>query len=111
MRLSDLTSARIAGYAMFLSMAMTSGAMADAIDGDWCNKEGEHLTINGPKIVTPGGTNMTGDYDRHGFSYVPPAGEKHATNKLVMRQFSEELMKMRLPDGTDQEWRRCEVVS
>ncbi len=30
-------------------------ARADAIDGDWCQADGRHMTIRGPEITTPGG--------------------------------------------------------
>ena len=50
-------------------------ARADVIDGDWCNAEGKQMTIRGPEIVTPGGKQTRGDYTRHSFSYVIPAGE------------------------------------
>lgn len=84
---------------------------ADAIDGDWCNTEGENLHIDGAAIKTPGGASLTGRYDRHHFSYVSPPGEKFAGETLSMTQQSEELMHMRLPDGSEMTWRRCQVVS
>ncbi len=89
----------------------TVPALADQIDGDWCNAEGENLRIDGPAIKTPGGVSMTGEYDRHHFSYVSPPGEKHAGETLNMTQHSDELMTMRLPDGSYVSWRRCEVIS
>lgn len=86
-------------------------AWADAIDGDWCNADGENLHIDGATIKTPGGASMSGDYNRHHFSYVSPQGEKFAGETLNMTQHSEELMSMKLPDGSDLVWRRCQVVS
>ena len=59
-----------------------SGARADRIDGSWCNAEGDNPRIDGPKIVT-----------------------------LNMLQHFDEPMGMRLPNGTAQPWRRCEVRS
>ena len=58
--------------AFFLS---ASGARADAIDGNWCAADGRTFSIEGPKILTPGGTATTGDYTRHSFAYVVPSGE------------------------------------
>ncbi len=49
-------------------------AQADQIDGHWCYKDGRSLSIRGPQIITPGGSKMRGDYDRHGFAYVVPKG-------------------------------------
>ena len=42
-------------------------ALADAIDGDWCRSDGKRMTIRGPAIVTPGGRQTNGDYNRHFF--------------------------------------------
>src|SRR5260370_39336720 len=62
-------------------------ARADVIDGDWCNAEGKQMTIRGPEIVTPGGKQTRGDYTRHSFSYVIPAGEPGAgeTVSIILR--------------------------
>ena len=52
--------------------------LADQIDGDWCYTDGSSFTIRGPVIVTPAGNELRGDYDRHGFAYVVPEGERTA---------------------------------
>lgn len=101
----------IACLALTIVAAQVLPAHADAIDGSWCNEEGENLNIDGPAIVTPGGHSITGSYSRHAFSYVSPAGEKYEGDTLDMSLHSDELMSMRLPDGTIQSWRRCEVIS
>ena len=36
------------------------------------------MKIRGPEIVTPGGNLTRGDYTRHSFAYVIPAGEAGA---------------------------------
>ena len=86
-------------------------ALADAIDGDWCAKPGRHLKIDGPNFKTPGGNLITGEYDRHGFSYVVPEGETHASKTLDMQLQSDNLVFLTLPDGTIERWTRCDVVS
>lgn len=50
----------------------TGPLRADAIDGEWCDSNGQHFTIKGPEILTPEGTRTTGDYSRHAFSYRNP---------------------------------------
>ena len=64
---------------MFLVAAamllQTGTAHADAIDGDWCSTEGMRMSIRGEKITTPGGKQIQGNYSRHAFDYVVPAGE------------------------------------
>ncbi|MGE0735261.1 MAG: hypothetical protein AB7G15_13450 [Alphaproteobacteria bacterium] len=87
-------------------------ALADAIDGDWCRKDGKHMNIQGPAIVTPGGHKITGDYDRHGFSYVVPPGEPGTGDKVSIQLLGEHLAHARQgADPTVQEWRRCQPVS
>ena len=93
------------------SVNFVTPAMADAIDGDWCAKMGRHLNIDGPKIKTPGGNNITGGYERHGFSYVVPSGEVHGSETIHMQMQSEDLILMTLPDGSIEKWSRCNVVS
>ena len=83
-------------------LTLPSGpALADAIDGDWCHPDGRKLTINGPEIVTPGGTRMKGDYDRHHFNYVDASGP------VAMVLQGELQMNLKPPAGADQTWRRC----
>lgn len=86
-------------------------ALADAIDGHWCHKDGRRLTIDGSKIVTPGGTKMTGDYDRHGFIYVIPPKEPGAGKKVTMQMMDEYTVILRAgPDfakAVKQTWKRC----
>ena len=89
-------------------LALSAGAaLADAIDGDWCHGDGRRLSINGPDIVTPGGTELKGDYDRHHFSYVVPAAEPGAGGTVTLVLLSEILMHLKPPAGEEQTWRRC----
>jgi len=83
-------------------------ALADAIDGDWCRDDGKRMSIHGPDIVTPGGKQIKGDYDRHHFSYVIPSGEAGAGATVNIQLLSEYLAHARQgADGAIQEWRRC----
>ena len=92
-------------------LTVSLDARADAIDGDWCNKSGKHLNISGSNIKTPEGSQVTGDYDRHSFSYLSAASGEKANKKIQMQLLSDDLMRMTLPDGATQNWRRCELVS
>jgi hypothetical protein len=92
----------LAGVTLFSS----AGAVADAIDGDWCFGT-RHLAVNGPDITTPGGTQMKGDYDRHSFSYVVPSGEKDAGQPVGMELRDEDHMTLRQGAGKPQLWKRC----
>jgi hypothetical protein len=90
-------------------IAQAAPGLADAIDGDWCRADGKRMTIRGPAIVTPGGKETRGDYTRHYFSYVIPAGEAGAGNKVSITLLSEYLAHAREGDSAPvQEWRRCQ---
>ena len=64
----------LAGSAAAACLVGAGGARADAIDGNWCGPDGRTLTIEGPRITTPGGTAMRGDHDRH----APPTWSRRA---------------------------------
>jgi hypothetical protein len=101
------TLTAVAGIALLC--LWSTRAQADVIDGDWCNAEGKQMTIRGPEIVTPGGKQMRGDYTRHSFSYVVPAGEEGAGESVSIILRSELLAHSRQgkADTPWQEWRRC----
>jgi hypothetical protein len=97
-----------------LVLTSVNMAWADAIDGDWCNGKGRHLSIKGPDIVTPSGTNTTGNYSRHAFSYTTPPTEPSAGTTVHMQLLNE--LTMHLTIGADgsapvEVWNRCEPVS
>ena len=99
--------------ALLLGLALAAAflpgpARADQIDGHWCYEDGRNLSIDGPKIVTPGGNRIEGDYTRHGFSYTVPADEPGAGTLTAMNQLSDLVIHVR-PDGAaePQVWRRC----
>lgn len=95
-------------------LATVAPAWADAIDGDWCGA-GQHMTIKGSSIVTPGGNSIEGHYSRHFFSYEVPAGEPGAgeTVDIVLRgeylAQSRQGPKGSLSDGPVKDWRRCQA--
>jgi hypothetical protein len=109
-------SARIvfaAASSVMVAAFSATAVRADAIDGDWCFAA-QSLNIQGPRIRTPGGTDMTGDYTRHTFNYVVPGNEPGAGTSIAMQLLSEETMTLaRLGDKTaDHEvWKRCKPVS
>jgi hypothetical protein len=84
-------------------------SLADAIDGDWCRADGKRMKIRGPEIVTPGGNQTRGDYTRHSFSYVIPAGEAGAGENVAIILLSEYLAHARQGSDTApvQVWNRC----
>jgi hypothetical protein len=97
-------------------LLLSAPALADRIDGNWCYKT-RTMSIDGPNIVTPGGTRMTGLYDRHGFRYVVPAGEADAGSQVDMVQFDEYTIQVTtIPGGTagaarTEIWKRCDLTT
>ncbi|MDB5598279.1 MAG: hypothetical protein JWN71_323 [Xanthobacteraceae bacterium] len=91
----------------------TAPAMADSIDGDWCQpKDGRRFSIRGPAIVTPGGAKMEGDYQRHFFTYVVPAGEPSAGATIHMTLRGEMRVDLRVGDAGEPEvWVRCSATT
>jgi hypothetical protein len=96
-----------ASLAMLLTSVQIS--LADAIDGDWCKADGKRMKIRGPEIVTPGGNQTRGEYTRHSFSYVVPAGEAGAGENVSIILLSEYLAHARQGSDTApvQVWNRC----
>jgi hypothetical protein len=92
-----------------LLLASVQILLADAIDGDWCSADGKRMKIRGPEIVTPGGNQTRGDYARHSFSYVVPAGEAGAGEGVSIVLLSESLAHARQGSDTApvQVWNRC----
>jgi hypothetical protein len=92
-----------------VTFSFAHSAHADAIDGDWCHSSGKRMSIRGPAIVTPGGQETSGNYTRHFFSYVIPAGEAGAGATVEIQLLNEYLAHARQGDDpTVQEWRRCQ---
>jgi hypothetical protein len=101
---------RTAAGAMVALLVYAGPAFADAIDGDWCRDDGKRMSISGPEIRTPGGQQTRGDYDRHYFSYVVPAGEPGAGETVSITLLSEYLAHARQgsTNAPVQVWNRCQ---
>lgn len=101
---------RFTGYLIVIGTALlvVTAARADAIDGSWCYK-GSHLAIEGPEILIPSGNQITGDYDRHGFIYTIPPGDKEAGISIFMGILDDETMELRVgaEQANPEMWRRC----
>lgn len=95
--------------ALLVALAATP-ARADAIDGDWCGPEGRHVAIHGPRIITPAGNQVAGDYTRHSFVYVAPARERDAGQTVAMQLLNEENVRVTPRPGAAAEiWQRCKA--
>ena len=100
----------LAGFSLALLLP-TGAARADAIDGNWCHAEVGRMSIRGPDIVTPGGTQLQGTYGRHSFSYVVPAAEPDAGATLFMVLIDDDTVHLTNGESTTnttpQIWHRC----
>src|SRR5215510_10551258 len=101
---------RVLVLACFAVVADAGPARADAIDGQWC-LGASHFEISGPNIRTPGGNAITGNYDRHGFTYVVPSNEDGAGTQIVMVLLNEETIRLTRGTSSPETWRRCKPVS
>ena len=90
----------------------SSPAIADAIDGDWCSDDGSrHFSIAGPGITTPEGTQATGSYSRHAFSYVVPTGEPGAGDEIHMQLLNEQQVRVFVNGEAPEIWHRCQLTA
>ncbi|MGB8621387.1 MAG: hypothetical protein WCD16_01095 [Paracoccaceae bacterium] len=104
------TRAILRGLASTALVLCASGALADAIDGDWCAEDGSRsLHIHGPSITTPTGRTITGNYSRHAFSYVVPEGDPGSGSTVHMRLLNEEEVRVFFDPETPEIWRRCNL--
>jgi hypothetical protein len=93
-----------------IGMLLQTGiSHADAIDGDWCGTDGMRMSIRGEKITTPGGKQIEGNYSRHAFDYVIPAGENGSGDvvNIVLRGEYLALSRQGPVDAPLREWHRC----
>jgi len=90
-------------------LLQTGVGHADAIDGDWCSTDGKRMSISGEKITTPGGKQIEGNYSRHAFDYVVPAGENGSGDvvNIILRGEYLALSRQGPVDGPLTEWHRC----
>jgi hypothetical protein len=95
-------------------LLQTGAGRADAIDGDWCSTDGLRMSIRAEKIITPGGRQIDGNYSRHAFDYVVPAGEDGPGQvvNIILRSEYLAFSRQGPADAPMKEWRRCkETIS
>jgi hypothetical protein len=97
---------------LLVVLLLISGpAVAVQIDGNWCSRDGRNVTIDGDKIRTPGGTVMTGEYERHSFRYVVPKNETNVGMVIVMVQVNDEIINViEGKDTTLHVWNCCKLT-
>ncbi len=110
---------KFATLALLLAVALLQSlwarhARADAIDGHWCHADGRLMSIAGSRIVTPQGSEISGDYRRHFFTYHVPAAEPVAGTVVFMTQLNEQTIHVRrgadlatAETAAPETWHRC----
>jgi hypothetical protein len=98
--------------ALLATTVWSGGALADTIDGLWCFKT-RTMSIDGPTIITPGGHQITGDYERHAFFYTVPANEPGAGAAVRMQLVNEETVNLWIEPGPAEAevWLRCKPIA
>lgn len=97
--------------------ASTIGAAADQIDGTWCSPSGQTLSIDGTKVVTPGGNSVVARYDRHHIDYLIPEGEQGAGDRFSADQMNDEQIRVTVLNraqsktGAPEIWTPCKPIS
>jgi hypothetical protein len=90
-------------------LLQTGVGHADAIDGDWCSTDGMRMAIRGEKITIPSGRQIEGNYSRHAFDYVVPAGENGSGDvvSIILRSEYLALSRQGPAEASLREWHRC----
>lgn len=76
--------------ATVILIAATQPALADRIDGNWCSPKGQSISVDGPKVITPGGNAVTANYDRHHVDFEIPKGEKNSGDRFSADQLNDD---------------------
>ena len=103
-------SARSLIFLVSTAMLLQTGVgHADAIDGDWCSTDGMRMSIRGEKITIPSGKQIEGNYSRHAFDYVVPAGENGSGDvvSIILRSEYLALSRQGAVEAPLREWHRC----
>ncbi len=103
------------GAAAIAVTGLSAGvARADATDGNWCSAEGKRMSIEGPAITTPAGTQWHGDYNRHYFTYEVPAKDPGAGQTGYMALLNENTVRLTMAANAQaaqtsptEIWHRC----
>ncbi len=101
------------GLAAALWLVAGGAALADVIDGNWCQADGRYMQIDGSTITTPAGNTIQGLYSRHSFTYTVPASEPSAGATIYMRLINETTVDLwkGATSGDPEVWKRCEPIA
>ena len=108
---------RLAVAAAALLVATTGPSLADKIDGDWCSPAGKTISVDGPRVVTPGGNTVVANYNRHHVDFKIPEGEAGAGGHFSADQLNHEQISVTIlasdavETGQSEIWTPCKPIS
>ena len=106
---------RLAAFVVLFTAAQP--ALADQINGNWCSPDGQSMTVDGPRVVTPGGHTVTANYDRHHVDYRIPEGEPSSGDRFSADQLNHEQISVSIIRASDGQagkaviWTPCKPIS
>lgn len=96
-----------------------TASRAQTLDGDWCSVDGVRtMSIQGPTIVIPDGSRITGQHEESFFRFHVPADRPKAGGTVSMVLLDHDTM--RLTDAADrwlatvvagELWHRCRAAT
>jgi len=97
---------------------VSTPAMADRIDGIWCKpNSSERMMIDGERVITPAGNEVTARYTRHAIEYDVPDGERPQGGRIHAAQLDDNRIDVARIKRVQPEppahdiWTRCEDIS
>lgn len=103
--------------AIIILVAATQPALADQIDGNWCSPDGQSISVDGPNVVTPGGSKISANYDRHHVDFQIPEGEPHSGDRFSADQLNDDQISVSITRARDARagkaviWTPCRPIS
>ena len=101
-----------------LCLGFPSPGFADAIDGNWCFKDGRSMIIRGARITLPGGAEIDGNYARHSYSYTVPENHDRAGSVVTMVLVNDNTIHLTPGGGSSvplksavEVWNRCALTT
>ena len=94
-------------------LALSLGAHADQINGNWCASNGQTISIDGSQVITPFGNKVSANHDRHHIDYQIPAGEPNAGDQFTANQLSDDEIRVKIVgdkgpiQGKSEIWTPC----
>ncbi len=110
-------SFKLFGIYLILLSIVAGPAAAKGLDGTWCSPNGQHITVDGLDVITPGGQQTTGAYSKENFHFKLPENEWNAGSVIWMELKSESTVRVstvsKIQNGPPPHglWKKCDITS